>query len=422
METLREAGIGIPVIYIPDEKKCNFEKWAVIAGDQFTSNKNYWEQTKETAGSDPSALNLILPECYLKETDIEKAAEKINKTMKRYLSDGTLVKLPAGFMLVERKTAFSPDRIGLIVALDLDQYDYSENSSSLIQPTEKTVKERLPVRIKIREHADLDLPHILCFIDDHDEKIIETLYEERENFKKIYDFELMQKGGHLRGWHIPASDPAVKSITEKFLALKKKNHPLFAMGDGNHSLAAAKDTWEKIKKEGYKDHPARWAMAEIVNINSEGIIFHPIHKIVFDVDTSKLMEELKKNIKCSVKEVSKKELKASENQSELFFVSKEKAELITLYGENILAAEEIQNFLDAFIKKHAGSSIDYIHGEKDLAELAEKENTAGFILPEISKKTFFKRLDSKGVYPRKTFSIGESTEKRYYLEAKKISL
>ncbi|MCQ2603669.1 MAG: DUF1015 domain-containing protein [Spirochaetia bacterium] len=420
MDTLKTAGVGIPEIYVPDQTKTTFEKWAVIAGDQFTSNKKYWAETKEIACGSPSTLNLFLPEVYLKEVDLDKTIPEINKTMDKYLADGTLQKLPAGFMLVERETDFSPARIGLLVNLDLDQYDYSVGTDSLIQPTEKTVVERLPVRVKIRQGAALDMPHILVFIDDHDEQLIETLYSQRDSFKKIYDFKLMQNGGHLRGWHIPATDPAMRSITEKFLALKAKNHPLFAMGDGNHSLAAAKNTWEAIKAKGVSDHPARWAMAEVVNINSPGIIFHPIHKVMFGVDTCALMDALKRELKCSVREVCRCQLKASEDPMEIYAVTKDKAMVITLEGDNILAAEELQNFLDKYMKENASASIDYIHGEKDLEELAQKDAAIGFLLPEISKKTFFRRLSTKGVYPRKTFSIGESYEKRYYLESQKI--
>ena len=420
MDALKSVGVGIPEIYIPDESKTTFEKWAVIAGDQFTSNHDYWKETADIAGTSPSTLNLFLPEVYLKEVNLDEKIPQINKTMDKYLAEGVLKKLPAGFMLVERETDYSPARIGLLVNLDLDQYDYSVGTTSLIQPTEKTVVERLPVRVKIRENAALDMPHILVFIDDDDQKLIETLYENRANFKKIYDFKLMQKGGHLRGWFIPAADPAMKQITEKFQALKAKKNPLFAMGDGNHSLAAAKNTWEAIKAKGAKDGPARWAMAEIVNINSPGIIFHPIHKVMFNVDPDKLMAELKKELKCKVSDVCKCSLKASENPMEVYVATKDKGLLITLEGKNILAAEEIQNFLDKYLKANASAAIDYIHGEKDLEELASKDNAIGFLLPEISKKTFFDRLGTKGVYPRKTFSIGESYEKRYYLESQRI--
>ena len=184
METLKKAGVGIPEIHVPDETRCQFEKWAVIAGDQFTSNKGYWKETEEITAGSPSTLNLFLPEVYLKEVNLEEKIKEINSTMDKYLADGTLKKLPAGFMLVERTTAFSPARIGLLVNLDLDQYDYSENTNSLIQPTEKTVVERLPVRVKIRENAALDMPHILVFIDDQDEKLIEGLYAQKESFRK----------------------------------------------------------------------------------------------------------------------------------------------------------------------------------------------------------------------------------------------
>ena len=420
MSSFNEMGIHIPEILIPDGDKTEIGKWSVIACDQFTAATDYWDDVKKITDGCYSTVNLILPECYLKQTDIEEELKKINSNMEKYIDAGIFRKLDKGFVLVERKTPFTPSRKGLVIAVDLEKYDYSEVSDSPIRPTEKTVVERLPPRIKIRENASLDLPHILFLIDDTENTVIEKLYSEKEKFEKLYDFKLMKDGGEISGWHITGEE-ALSELEKAFSKLSEKQSTLFAVGDGNHSLAAAKEVWNIIKKKPGtpENHPARYALVELVNIKSSGIGFEPIHRVVFETDADALLSDLKTSLECSIEEIPASDVKTPESAETMIYITGNKCGKITLKAENnLLATEKIQNFLDSW--KGKMEEIDYIHGEKDLTDLAEKPGNIGFLLPDISKNTFFKRIAEKGVYPRKTFSIGESIEKRYYLEARKL--
>ena len=421
MSIFKNLGINIPEILVPDTEKTDISKWSVIACDQFTSNTSYWDDVKKITENHYSTINLILPECYLKEIKIEDEINRINSNMADYLGQGFLKTPGRGFVLVERSTPYTPSRKGLLIAVDLEKYDYSEVSDSCIRPTEKTVVERLPPRIKIRENASLDLPHILFLIDDTENTIIEHLYSLKESLTKLYDFELMKDGGHIKGWHVSGSR-IMAELEESFQRLSEKNKTLFAVGDGNHSLAAAKEVWNIIrKKPGIpEDHPARFALVEIVNINSSGIGFEPIHRVIFNIDSKKMISDLQKELGCRIDRIEKDEVKTPSSPDTIIYISgDQQGKIILTAEENLLATEKLQNFLDSY-PGAGGDNIDYIHGEKDLTDLASKEGNIGFLLPEISKKTFFRRIAEKGVYPRKTFSIGESIEKRYYLESRKL--
>jgi len=419
MSSFEKYGVRLPEILLPDTGKTDFEKWSVIACDQFTSNRDYWEDVKKTTEGKPSTLNLILPECYLKEVNLDDKIKSINKTMEDYLSAGVLKTTEPGFVLIDRETPYTKSRQGLLIAVDLEKYDYSEKADSLIRPTEKTVVDRLPPRIRIREKASLDLPHILFLIDDADGSVVEHLYAKKDKLKKLYDFKLMKNGGKIRGWLVN-SDEDLSHIEEAFDKLLKVNRTLFAVGDGNHSLAAAKEVWNKIKNQPGtgEDHPARYALVEIININSTGLNFEPIHRVVFGTDSAKMLDAFKAETGCEIRKCTRREVKTPEMPGTIIFAAGSRyGEIILPYEDNLLAAEKLQTFLDKYLSE-TGDEIDYIHGEADTLEIAEKEGNIGFILPVISKKTFFKRITAKGVYPRKTFSIGESIEKRYYLEAR----
>ncbi len=420
MSTFEQMGIMVPEILIPDSSRTDISKWSVIACDQFTAATDYWDDVKKITEGNYSTVNLILPECYLKQTDIDTELKKINSNMKAYLDQGCMKQLEKGFVLVERETPYTPSRKGLIIAVDLEKYDYSEFADTPIRPTEKTVVDRLPPRIKIRENASLDLPHILFLIDDTDFTVIEKLYSEKDRYEKLYDFKLMKNGGKIKGWHIKGEE-TLREIEKSFSLLAGNNKTLFAVGDGNHSLAAAKEVWNIIKKQPGtpENHPARYALVEVVNIKSEGIGFEPIHRVVFDTDRETLLSDLEKALGCSIEEIGREDVKTPHSPDTVIFVTENKWVKIKLKDEkNLLSTEKIQDFLDSY--EGDMGEIDYIHGEKDLTDLAEKKGNAGFLLPEISKETFFKRIAEKGVYPRKTFSIGESIEKRYYLEARKL--
>ncbi len=421
MKQFEDYGIRIPEVLLPDTKKTAFEKWSVIACDQFTSNRDYWEDVKKITEGKPSTLNMILPECYLKETNLDDKIKSINSNMADYIKNGILKKLPQGFILVERETPYTKSRQGLLIAVDLEKYDYSEKSDSLIRPTEKTVVDRLPPRIKIREKASLDLPHILFLIDDEEESVVEYLYSRKDSLEKIYDFTLMKNGGSLRGWLVNGKNEMEK-LKAAFKNLSQKNKTLFAVGDGNHSLAAAKEVWNIIKKKPGipEDHPARYALVEIININSSGLTFEPIHRVVFRTDSIRMLKAFEAETGCVIRGISRSEAKTPAAAEKIVFASGGKyGEIILRNEDNLLAAEKLQSFLDKYLAE-TGDEIDYIHGEEDLLALAEKEDNIGFLLPVINKKTFFRRITAKGVYPRKTFSIGESIEKRYYLESRII--
>ena len=425
MQKFEQCGIKMPEILLLDQKKTDIGKWAVIACDQFTSNKDYWEDVKKITEGCPSTLNLILPECYLKEIVLEDKILSINKNMDDYIKSNIFKKLSEGFILIERETPHTKSRQGLLIAVDLEKYDYSEKSDSIIRPTEKTVIDRLPPRIKIRENASLDLPHILFLIDDTEGLIVEHLYSKKDSFEKLYDFKLMKNGGEIRGWQVNKKDD-LEYLENAFEKLSKKNRTLFTVGDGNHSLAAAKEVWNIIKKKPGipADHPARYALVEVVNINSDGLVFHPIHRVVFDVDSAKMLNDFEKGplVKgCKINKIDYNSIKTPQEANKIIFVyGKNCGEIVLKDEANILAAEKLQIFLDKYTSENSAGEIDYIHGEEDLLELCKKESNIGFLLPAISKKTFFSRITAKGVYPRKTFSIGEAIEKRYYLEARHI--
>ena len=292
---LEEMGIRVPEILLP-AAEYDMSRWAVIACDQYTSQQDYWEKVEELTKGAPSTLNLIYPECYLEETEPEKRIEKINSTMKQYLSGSVFTDPVSGFILVKRDIPGAKPRWGLVAALDLEQYDFSENSNSLIRATEGTILDRIPPRVKIRRNAVLELPHIMVLIDDPEKTLIEPLTAELSVMEKVYDFDLMMGSGHLTGYrvnsekHISMISEAVGNLSSKETLQRKYNSGnafVFAMGDGNHSLATAKTIWENYKKENsgdpeLMDHPSRWALVELVNIFSEGIQFEAIHRILFN--------------------------------------------------------------------------------------------------------------------------------------------
>ena len=431
MEELKEKfasmGVGLPRILLPN-KDIDIAKWAVIACDQFSSEKEYWEEVYRLTEGSPSTVNLIFPEAYLSERDLETEVDTINSAMTEYLEKGYLQELSPGFILVERTTGGLPVRRGLVLSIDLEQYEFREGTHPLIRPTEGTIIDRLPPRIKIREGAALDLPHILFLIDDPDGKVIERAAEKSAEMDLLYDVELMQNGGHITGRKI--DDPAILgSIAEGLESLLEANGFLFAVGDGNHSLAAAKTIWENLKKEGgeaVKNHPARWALVEVENIYDSAIIFEPIHRVLFDVDCSKLLEYLETNPGYTYRNVSSMdEMENAVGESQglhtIGYLDETHMGLITLTRHGMsLTAELVQDLLDSYIEKNSGIEIDYIHGEEALGNLGRTKGNAGFFLPPVKKSSFFSTIIEKGTFPRKTFSIGESEGKRYYLEARKL--
>ena len=398
----------------------DFKKWAVIACDQYTSEPGYWADCEKEVGEAPSTLNLVLPEVYLGTEKETEKLDSIAKTACRYLDDGILTSIGTGFILTDRATSLHPSRKGLRAAIDLEGYSFEPGNKNICRATEGTVLSRIPPRVRIRANSPLELPHIMILIDDPKGITIEKAFEmaKAEGIKPLYDTDLMLGSGHITGTFIPDGSAIAESIVNGLSALKSENSDglLFLVGDGNHSLASAKAHWENIREglseDEKKDHPARFALAEIVNIHDKGLDFEPIHRVIFGISGDEFIAKAKEYFKDSGIEIN-----GDTNGRQSFTVVCEGNEDVTVSLSNpphTLAVGSVQMMIDSL-----GLECDYIHGEDSVRNLATKENT-GVLVPAISKDTFFGTVEKEGVFPRKTFSMGEAFEKRFYLEAKKI--
>ena len=409
-------------ILIP--KKTDMTKWSVVACDQYTSEPEYWNEVTKIVGDAPSTLNLTLPEIYLEESDVNERIKRINENMDKLLDEDFFNELNDSMIYLERTQSDGKVREGLMGIVDLEDYSYEVGSQTLIRATEKTVIERIPPRVKVRENAKLELPHIMILIDDEKKDIIESLKNKVQDSDVVYDFDLMQNGGHIKGYKLNSDvineinskleNLADKDYFEKKYNVHDKGILLFAMGDGNHSLATAKACYENLKKtmseEEYLNHPARYALVELVNLHSSALEFEAINRVVFDVDSNKLVEELNKYYT----------INENGNGQEFELVTSDGVK--KLYIENPksnIAVGSIQMFLDEYLKNNFGK-IDYIHGDDVTKELTLKGNNVGFIFKPMKKEELFRTVILDGALPRKTFSMGHSYDKRYYLEARKI--
>lgn len=401
---IRGADILLPSAQI------DAEKWAVVAVDQYTSEIEYWQEVENIVGDAPSALRVTLPEVYLAEADVRTPV--MQKNMRAYLENGVLeTKVENGYILVERSTE-SGVRLGLMACLDLEEYDYAVGSQSLIRATEGTVIERVPPRVKIRRGAALELPHVLMLLDDANMQVIEPAYAARDQLELLYDVELMQNGGHLRGWKL--NDSAAAKLESALDAVYADCGGLFlAVGDGNHSLAAARAYWLEIRdglsEVERKNHPARYALAEIENLHSPAIAFEPIHRIITNIHPRVLMLDYEAHLRESGIPIRE--------GRELTLVSKG---LEKHYGFDTHPLRDLQIFIDAWMAVHPEAQLDYIHGEESLRRLAEREDALGLMPCGFAKADLFPYIRRWGVLPRKTFSMGHANEKRYYFEARKI--
>ena len=407
-------------ILLPNEN-INLTKWTVIACDQYTSNQKYWNNVENIVGDNPSTLRLTLPEIYLEREDELERISNINKTMTNYLSTGVLKEYKDTMFYIERTLGNKKIRKGIIGVIDLEEYDYKEGSTSLIRATEKTIIERIPPRVKIRENATLELPHIMLLIDNEEKDIIDNI--DSSKLDKVYDFDLMNNSGHLVGYQL--SEEEINRITtnlEKYLdkdlfnkkyGTENKDVLLFAVGDGNHSLATAKTIYEELKEtlseEEYLNHPSRYALVEIVNLHSSSLDFEPIHRVVFDVDIKDLLNELNKYYDLNTTGVGQNFKVITATEEKTYYISNPKSNL---------AVGSIQIFLDEYLKDKS-SKIDYIHEEAAVKELVG-DNNIGFVFDTISKNDLFKTVILEGSLPRKTFSMGVSNDKRFYLESREI--
>lgn len=432
MYNWNKFGFHIPEIMVPKDGT-DYEKWAVVACDQYTSEPEYWKQVEEIVGDAPSALRLMLPEIYLDKEGEADRIKAIRENMDKYMSDGTLETLASGCMLVKR-TAEGRTRLGLVIATDLEAYDFNKGSTSLTRATEGTVVERIPPRLRIREGAPIELPHILILIDDPDKSVIEPLVN--APMKQIYDTDLMLDGGHITGCFIEEKElagaqAALSALYDKAEAKYGAGNVIFqAMGDGNHSLATAKTNWENIKKtlspEEIETHPARYALCEIENIHDEGIVFEPIHRVIF-AKNGQSGEELVQEAVELLNEQNEKAYLAPEGTAALAggfaipcLAGGVRGTIIVEGPSAQLEVGVLQNALDVLVKERKSVDIDYIHGTKALESLSAETGNAGFALPAMDKFMLFPAVAADGALPRKTFSMGEANEKRYYIESRYI--
>ena len=429
--------IRLPKLLMPREG-IDLSKWAVIACDQYTSQPDYWNNADAIVGDAPSTLRLTLPEVYLEQPDVKERTAKIQDAMLRYQQDGTLTEYEPGMMLVERTTK-SGTRRGVVLSFDLEAYDYQAGSQSLIRPTEKTVVERIPPRLAVREGASLELPHIMLLIDDPDRKVIEPLFADKDTFRKAYDTDLMLDGGHLSGWFVPEGKETA-ALIERLNGLAdpetfNKKYGLtgehavlpYAVGDGNHSMATAKANWERIKQglseEERQDHPARFVLAEVVNIHDDSLEIEGIHRVLFHIHPREVFQAADDFFRLHGGMAYCGDPKSAPSTNVQSFPCMFHGEQVTLCIVDspwALPVATLQNFLDDFLEKNPKSHIDYIHGADVVRELSQDARNMGFLLPDPAKEDLFRGVILDGVLPRKTFSMGEAQEKRYYMEARKI--
>jgi hypothetical protein len=438
MKNISDIGIQIPQVFLP-KPGTDYTKWAVIACDQFTSQPEYWNEVEKLVGDAPSTLSLTFPEVYLEGASGDERIQNIQATMRRYMDEGIL-QPHDGLVYVER-TVGGKTRKGIVLCLDLEAYDYTKGSSSLIRATEGTIVDRLPPRIKIREGATLELPHILVLIDDPDRTVIEPLSYAKSELEKLYDFDLMLGSGHLAGYAVnqDLEDRVIEALRglanpEVFAAKYNvgKDQPvlLFAMGDGNHSLATAKAIWEKMKPQVGMDHPSRYALVEIENVHDEGLEFEPIHRVLFGLKKD-LFVELENAFGPNftyhpiggAEEMVESVDSAEGTTQKIGMVGggKEFGVIEIADPSSNLPVGTIQSFLDTFLKEGGAEKIDYVHGQDVTVKLGSQPGNAGFYLPGMSKSDLFKTVILDGALPRKTFSMGEAHEKRFYMEVRKIS-
>ena len=391
----------------------SMEKWAVIACDQFVSQPEYWARVRSFVGNAPSTLKLVLPEADLPHsTDAD--ITNINDAMADYLNKGIFTCYEKSFIYVERTLLNGTIRRGVVGAVDLEDYDYTPGSDALIRATEKTVVERIPPRVKIRKDAPIELPHVLLLCDDDQQILLDSI--DTGALPCLYDFDLMEGGGRIRGWLLQGKD--AESFAQKLDTYavaqntKYPNDPVwFAVGDGNHSLASAKSCYEALKQANpgvdFSNHPARYALVELENIHDASQVFEPIHRIITDTDPQALLKALEETCGdatgCPV----------------TWFIGQATGTIKLKLKDGQLCVGVLQSFLDDYLSTHPGET-DYIHGDDTVAQLATAENAIGFLLPVMEKGQFFAGIMADGVLPRKTFSMGHAQEKRYYLESRKI--
>lgn len=438
MRVYPSVGLQIPDVLLP-KSGIDLQKWAVIACDQFTSQKEYWDEVLKIVGQSPSTLNLILPEVFLGKGDEDSRIQSSYQNMQTYLQQDVFEEFE-GIIAVER-TIGSAKRKGLMLALDLEKYDFNRGSQTLIRATEGTILDRLPPRIKIRKNASIELPHILVLIDDPDRTVIEPILNSVQDNQPAYDFDLMQGSGHLKGWKVSNLEVGNNMVSalehlaqpeffqKKYRVGPEKGVLLYAVGDGNHSLATAKSVWEMNKASLGMDHPSRYALIELENLHDPALNFEPIHRVLAGANPEAVLAGMKAHFGARIKVEnlpSMQEMIDSVRNQGSF---SQRFGILTIGGflvaevmqpEANLPVGTLQSFLDSWLKSAAGVKIDYVHGDDVLLNLSSQPSHVGFYLPAMSKDELFRTVILDGALPRKTFSMGEAREKRFYMEARRI--
>lgn len=404
----------LPADILLPNRKVDMKKWAVIACDQYTSQPEYWDKVADFVGPSDSSLHIIFPEAFLNEEGVR--IESICETMKSYLENGVVSReITNGFILVERQVEQGV-RTGLIGVIDLEQYDFSAGSEKPIRSTEGTVLSRIPPRVRIRTNAVLECPHVMLLIDDPEKKLIEPLAAAKARYRELYDFDLMLGGGNIKGFAVEGE--TAEAVMNKIYEMQREKGSFFlAAGDGNHSLATAKTCWENLKK-GLSDeeaavHPARFSMVEVINLHESSLVFEPIHRVIYNCSGAEIAGAFKKFL-------IENGFTCKEGD-QVRFISSGGGEQVSIDGlEGRLPVDVLQRFLDEYAAQHPDCGLDYIHGENHVMELVQKNHGVGILLQPIDKFSLFPAIAAGGALPRKTFSIGEADEKRFYIECRKI--
>ena len=448
MKNLEEFGVRIPEIMLP--KNLDVSTWSVVACDQYTQDKEYWKTVEKICGKNPSTLNLILPEVYLSDSDKQERLQKIRLTMKDYIQNKIFDEPKKEFIYIERTTSYNRTRCGLVCAVDLETYEWKPFSKALVRATEATILERIPPRMEIRRGAAVECPHIMLLVNDSGHELVEKTGElvKSKGTKPCYDGNLMHESGSIVGYSVQENDE-LEHIEKALSKIAAENTCddgsvfMFAVGDGNHSLATAKAVWDEVKLNnggkkledgtvtvpaGFENHNARFALVEIVNIFDSGLTFEPIHRVLFDIDKNMLIKKIQAKLGGTLSEsVSKEELaeKVKTSSASFGFVFMQDGQQKYVLLETPvkeLAVSRIQPVIDEFLEEVNASKdkIDYIHGTDEVFRLGAKENAVSVLLPPVAKDSFFATINSRGPLPRKSFSMGEACEKRFYLECRRL--
>ncbi|MGI6152876.1 MAG: DUF1015 domain-containing protein [Christensenellaceae bacterium] len=427
-EPLSGQGFTYAELLMPADS-VDYHKWAVVACDQFTSQPGYWKQVSKLVGAAPSSLHIVLPEIYLEDDDVSERIHHMKTVMTDYLKDGILVPLKSGLVLTERHIR-GRIRKGILLNIDLECYDYDISKKPVVRATESTVLSRIPPRVEIRRGAAIESPHIMLMMDDPEDEIIGSLHMQRGSFEKLYDFDLMMDGGRIEGWFTDNEKVLEKTrgLIEK---LPRHDNMLFCVGDGNHSLATAKTIWEEAKKELSPEErqtsPLRYALTEVINLRDRAVEFMPIHRVLFNVNPANCAQYVTDKLNEAGKAARlvfgrwHKETAAENGAFAIPFLYKDGAgKIIIEKPSHPLAVGEVQDILEEYVAQNAQRSIDYIHGDDAFSALSEEYDCIGFYFDALEKSEFFDLIIRCGALPKKTFSLGEAQEKRYYLECRQL--